>query len=476
MVGDFNIKKFLTENKVTIASQRLNEFQGLGPIVDMDGKPMSGAPTGSGVEPGIKTELDAKGHEAADSVKEFYEIQQEMNALKARLKDMEGKFKGFEGVIKPMLDEMKEVGDKIADFGQYIVKVTKFGGERMDASYKDAFENAVSKVNEATRNFLMRELEASKKITQVKHSINIEPNQLEEGIISRVTNAFKGLLSKITQSADNVAKAVEDGINWIADNVPGGEDVDDTPNPVLEDAPKIPAVPSSKPKGPQAPPMPQVPGKKPAMPSVPSSVDKINLKPANAGVTNPATFAKTLYDMAKKLIAGEGKGFNPETDANIKIAMNALRKAAKIPAMPEAPLKEDLGPKFQEGDTISDPEELGPGPEFDGKILGIFPNLEAAKGNVPNSIYQNTVQSLSKKEDANDTWYLIDWRSEGEDLFPKREVDRMIIAPDGRDFDDYEDGEYDGSIHTDYNPNSRISNHMANQAARRSGGYSWTDM
>lgn len=204
MVGDFNIRKFLTENQVTLASQHLAEKQ-------------------------------VEDSQVTDSVKEFYELQQEMNTMKSRLKEMEARFKGFEGVIKPMLDEMKELGDKLAMAGEFVIKVSKFGGERMDASYKDAFENALSKVNAATKGVLQEALEASKKVTQVKHSIDIQPaNQLQEGIMGRIAGAFKGVLAKLDQKVNNAAKAVEDFINLVADKVPGGEDVDDTPNPVLE--------------------------------------------------------------------------------------------------------------------------------------------------------------------------------------------------------------------------------------------------
>jgi hypothetical protein len=323
MVGDFNIKRFLTENKVTVASQRLAEFE-MPTIYDKDGKEMGGlAASGSGIEPKMN-ELDVQDSQVTDSVKEFYELQQEMNTMKSRLKEMEARFKGFEGIIKPMLDEMKELGDKLAMAGEFVIKVNKFGGERMDASYKDAFENALSKVNAATKGVLQEALEASKKITQVKHSIDIQPaNQLQEGIMDRISGAFKGFLSRLDQKVNNAAKAVEDFINLVADNVPGGEDVDDTPNPVLEGEGK-PAIP----------PVPPVPGKDP--------LDKLNLKPVNSGVTNIATFAKTLYDFAQKLKSGEGQSFNPESDVNVKMAMTALRKAAKIPALPEVPVKEEL--------------------------------------------------------------------------------------------------------------------------------------
>lgn len=77
----------------------------------------------------------------------------------------------------------------------------------------------------------------------------------------------------------------------------------------------------------------------PPIPPLPSSVDKANLKSVNTDIKDAVTFAKALYDIAKKLKGGEG--FNPESDANIRKAMDALRVAAKIPAIPPpAPAKQ----------------------------------------------------------------------------------------------------------------------------------------
>jgi hypothetical protein len=229
---DFNIRRFLTENKVTVASQRLAE---LSPAHDLcpdchEIRTQCQCDTRKGIK-----ELDVQDPNITGSVKEFYELQQEMATMKSRLKEMEGRFKEFEGVIKPMLDDMKELGDKLAMCGEYVIKVTKFGGERMDASYKDAFENALTKVNAATKNVLNEALEASRKLTQVKHSVSIQPtDSLEEGVMNKITSAFRGFLSRLDKKVDQAAKAVEDFINIVGDEI--GDEVDDTPNPVLEGA------------------------------------------------------------------------------------------------------------------------------------------------------------------------------------------------------------------------------------------------
>ena len=103
--------------------------------------------------------------------------------------------------------------------------------------------------------------------------------------------------------------------------------------------------------------------------------------------------------------------------------------------------------KFKVGDTVSDPSHLNPKPEYDGKILAIYPNLEAVAAEHPEK-YENEINRLNKypdlksKYDVNDVWYLIKWKTEGTNIYSKSDADEMIIAPDGRDYDDYdEEGE-----------------------------------
>ena len=77
-----------------------------------------------------------------------------------------------------------------------------------------------------------------------------------------------------------------------------------------------------------APPMPPVPGK--------SAVDKLNLAGANMEIKDAKTFAKAILDIAQKLQSKEG--FKPESNPNIKRAMDALRTLSSgAPAMPQVP-------------------------------------------------------------------------------------------------------------------------------------------
>ena len=77
-----------------------------------------------------------------------------------------------------------------------------------------------------------------------------------------------------------------------------------------------------------APPMPPVPGK--------SAVDKLNLAGANMEIKDAKTFAKAILDIAEKLKSKEG--FKPESNPNIKRAMDALKAVSSgAPAVPPVP-------------------------------------------------------------------------------------------------------------------------------------------
>ena len=83
-----------------------------------------------------------------------------------------------------------------------------------------------------------------------------------------------------------------------------------------------------KKEAPGAPPMPSVPGK--------SAVDKLNLAGTNMEIKDAKTFAKAILDIAQKLQSKEG--FKPESNPNIKRAMDALRTLSSgAPAMPQVP-------------------------------------------------------------------------------------------------------------------------------------------
>lgn len=151
-------------------------------------------------DPGVKAQIGT-----------FYDLQEQIKKLEAELEERKLAFKQFEGEIKPMLDGMKEVGDKLAQTEEYLIKVSRFGGERKDASYKNAFENALSKVNGATKRVLEEALEASRKVTQVKHSFSIDKVIVAEAsIFDKIKSAIKGAISKLLGVFKKESKTIDD--------------------------------------------------------------------------------------------------------------------------------------------------------------------------------------------------------------------------------------------------------------------------
>ena len=87
-----------------------------------------------------------------------------------------------------------------------------------------------------------------------------------------------------------------------------------------------------------APPMPPVPGK--------SAVDKLNLAGTNMEIKDAKTFAKAILDIAQRLQSKEG--FKPESNPNIKRAMDALRTLSSgAPAMPQVPTNKSDNSAFK---------------------------------------------------------------------------------------------------------------------------------
>jgi len=140
----------------------------------------------------------------------FYELQRKIKELEVELESAKVQFKEFEVELKPMMDGMKEVGDKLAQTEEFIIQISRFGGERKDASYKNAFELALSKVNGATKKILQESFEASKKVTQVKHSFTID-KVTEASIFDKIGGLLKKAVSGFISLFKKESKVIDRG-------------------------------------------------------------------------------------------------------------------------------------------------------------------------------------------------------------------------------------------------------------------------
>lgn len=153
--------------------------------------------------------------EISKKLEYFYEMQTKIKEYEKEMEAMKEEFKQFADELKPMMDGMKEVGDKLAQTEDFIIAISRFGGERKDASYKNAFENALTKVNAATKKVLEEALDASKRVTLVKHSFNIRKVE-EASIFSKITDMLKKAVSKFVGIFKKETKTIDDANKELA--------------------------------------------------------------------------------------------------------------------------------------------------------------------------------------------------------------------------------------------------------------------
>ncbi len=144
----------------------------------------------------------------------------ELGVLSDRIKKLEEELKKLKKQEAPLdkdlteyLKEVSNTKNYIITTESYIVKLeTPFNvNTGTSKKYKEAFELALTKVNEATKKVLNDALAATAgdTTTKLKYSINsTKPtNESFSGIWNKTKNVFKGLLNKITGYNNQIKKA-----------------------------------------------------------------------------------------------------------------------------------------------------------------------------------------------------------------------------------------------------------------------------
>lgn len=153
------------------------------------------------------------------TIQEFHKLQMRIVELESELKQKKAEFKQFDDQIQPIIEGMKETGDKLAVTETHVVKISRFGYERATASYKDAFDLALTKVNSSTKKILEEALAASIKVSKISASYSIDTKITEANILQRFIASIKKAASdfvnifrkesKNIDSANNELKALE---------------------------------------------------------------------------------------------------------------------------------------------------------------------------------------------------------------------------------------------------------------------------
>jgi len=129
----------------------------------------------------------------------IHEIKKRLKELTAETKSIEGELKDFDASIKPVFDAMKTLNDKLALTEEYVIKITKYGGEGSAVSYGKAVEQALTQVDEAAQAIINECVRVNTAVTSVKHSYEIQ--KVNESKLSDKVKAVVAKLSNKIKSA-----------------------------------------------------------------------------------------------------------------------------------------------------------------------------------------------------------------------------------------------------------------------------------
>lgn len=147
------------------------------------------------------------------TIQEFHKLQMRIVELESELKQKKAQFKEFDDQIQPILEGMKETGDKLAVTETHVVKISRFGYERATASYKDAFDLALTKVNSSTKKILEEALAASIKVSKISASYSIDTKITEANILQRFIASIKKAASDFVNIFRKESKNIDSANN-----------------------------------------------------------------------------------------------------------------------------------------------------------------------------------------------------------------------------------------------------------------------
>lgn len=154
-------------------------------------------------------EMEITDKNIIESIETFHSLQMEILKLQSDLKAKTAEFAKFDKQIQPIIESMKATGDKLAVTEKFVVKVSTFGYSRETASYKDAFNLALTKVNKATQKILNEALDATQKTSKTKATYHIDVN--EDNVFTKIADALKNIVSSFLRIFSKEIKVIDQG-------------------------------------------------------------------------------------------------------------------------------------------------------------------------------------------------------------------------------------------------------------------------
>lgn len=142
-------------------------------------------------------------------INEFGALSDEIDKINASLKRLKSQYTQLEKELRPVIDEMEALGETALETETYLLSLKQKGYERMTPKYKEAFELALTKVNQATRDILQEALEKTKSLNVVASKWGVQRvKEANEGgtLINKITSWAKSFYSKLSKLNRNMNK------------------------------------------------------------------------------------------------------------------------------------------------------------------------------------------------------------------------------------------------------------------------------
>jgi hypothetical protein len=145
--------------------------------------------------------------ELALKIEQFGELSDEIDKVETHLKQLKTQYNDLNSILLPVMEELKELGQNAMETKKYLLTIKRAAYERSTASYKSAFDLALTKVNQKIKDILNDALESTKTVSKVSASLGVQ--RIGEGsffgsIMDKIKSLFIALKSKIKNTNNEV--------------------------------------------------------------------------------------------------------------------------------------------------------------------------------------------------------------------------------------------------------------------------------
>jgi len=166
-----------------------------------------------------------------NKINELKDIQIKLDEALALYKESVSELEATKSELVPevmaMFDGQVDPGKKLkVELDGLLVEITQ-QSERLTTSYKQAFDTALTKVNENTKKVLNQILEESKVAGKVKGKLTIDGSKVYEGAITNWFGSVKDWLKRAYDKLTDFSNKASEGIDEIEEMIKQMEDEKD---------------------------------------------------------------------------------------------------------------------------------------------------------------------------------------------------------------------------------------------------------